>query len=230
MNLFYTVSTPDDDALSCARLARRSVMSALPGVDFIIVGKEEDREKYPADTQIFFTKQIENCWVGNIRYSSSIFELPYEIFTYIDSDILWFAKDFDFSQNMFCREAVDISSPWFSFGWDVPAPKGMQGANSGFFSMNKNTAQELSEFFVENVSKNPTQLVVDHIKLEQSTFNLYLFKKEYAGWGDKSDRFHFACDEDTKFSTSKNFHFNKYQSQMNKKQKMMKSFLEKNLL
>ena len=75
-----------------------------------------------------------------------------------------------------------------------------------------------------------TNLMVDHIKLEQSTFNLYLFKHGYQGWEDKSNSFQFACDEKTKFLPNKNFHFNKYQLKMNLKFKMMESFLQINSL
>lgn len=228
MNLFYTVSTPDADALSCSALVRTSVLAALPGVDFMIVGREEDRSRYPKGMNVFFCEGIKNCWVGNVRYSKSIFSMDYETFTYIDSDILWFAKEFGLSENMYCREPVDISNPWFSFGWDVQVPKGMGGVNSGFFSMDKETAMELSEFFADHVSRHETSLMVDHIKLEQSAFNLYLFKKNYKDWVDKSNLFNFQSDEKSEFSNKKNFHFNKHQLKMNKKNEMMLQFLKNN--
>jgi hypothetical protein len=225
--LFYTVCTPDADAIACASLAKRSIMTTLGDVDFSIVFREGSSPKGYIDCEILCCPPIENEWVGNLRYSRLIFEMDYDAFVYVDSDILWFAKGFDFSKNMYCREEVSISNPYFCSQWNLKAPEKTKGVNSGFFCVDKKTGLNLAGFFADHLAKSNSSSMIENGKLEQSTFNLYLYGSRYRGWEDKSDDFKFRADQYYKLE-DKNFHFNNNQSQMNKKLHSMILFLKNN--
>ena len=109
----------------------------------------------------------------------------------------------------------------------MKVPKKTKGVNSGFFCVDKKTGLNLAAFFAKHLSKSRSSLMIENIKLEQSTFNLYLYKSGYRGWDEKSDDFRFRSDQNTKID-NKNFHFNNNQLQINKKFNSMNLFLKNN--
>jgi hypothetical protein len=223
--LFYTLSTPDHEALECSKLLHKSLKANLGDINFKIVAPIDQKEKY--ETEITPAEKIRPDWdyIGDLKYSPTIFNLDYDRFIYIDSDVLWFKKDFNKESNLYCYESYTRLklNEWCSTGWDIEIKRKYMGINAGFFSLSKDLALKLSQYMQEKLKKN-----LDPPKLEQSMFNMFFYSHPEIIWKDMTDRFRLYSNEKTSYSEDKIFHFNYYEGHMRNKLDRMKMFLENN--
>lgn len=228
--LYYTVATPDKAATRCSKMLHKSILSSVGGVDFKVAVPDKSVSKYPADIKklIHPSYKPNKFWnyVGDLKYTPSIYELDYDSFVYIDSDILWFIDDFDPSISQFTSERKILSDPWYSTGWKPKDPK-RKGICAGFFCVTKDIGRRMSDFVSKKIG---SWGLVDCPQMEQSTFNQFLEIDGYDKWKDVSNLIVGAARESTKFSRGKMFHFQGWKGSMDFKYDHMSKFIINNNL
>lgn len=228
--LFYTVATSDKPATRCSLMLYKSLVASLGSIDFKMAVPDGSEKSYPTDVRglVLPSFKPNKSWkyVGDLKYTKSIYELDYDNFVYIDSDILWFLGNFDSSNNQLTTEKKILGDPWYSTGW-TPKDKARRGACAGFFCISKDLGLSMSRF----VSKRLADWgAVDAPKREQSTFNEFLEYCGYEKWKDVSSLIVGAARSDTKFSTGKMFHFQGWKGSMDFKYDHMSKFITYNNL
>lgn len=228
--LYYTVATPDKAAISCSRMLHRSIRSSVGPVNFKIVVPDHTVDKYPNSIKEFILPAYKpnKSWsyIGDMKYTPSVYELDYDNFVYVDSDILWFVDDFDPSVSQFTFENKTLSNAWFSTGWEPKDPN-RKGVCAGFFCITKEIGLRLSKFVSDKIS---SWSMADCPKMEQSSFNHFLELDGYDKWKDVSNLIVAAAKENTKFSRGKMFHFQGWQGSMDVKYDRMSKFIKINKL
>lgn len=226
--LYYTVSTPDASALACTKLMHKSLVQKLGDIDFKIVVPQGEEAAYPAEVQhlLLSGAKVNPKWpvILDLKYTRTIFELDYDHFVFLDSDILWFANDFDPRLNQYCEDVVPINNLWCSSGWPfVPEPT-RKGINAGFFSLDRQTGMAMAEHIRASMS------VIDEWSppLEQSVYNLFLYEAGYRGWHNLTEKFVLFAREVDKVEDGKIYHFMNFAGHMHDKIKKMEAFLENN--
>lgn len=226
--LYYTVSTPDASALACTKLMHKSLVQKLGNIDFKIVIPQGSECLYPLDVQhlLLPAAKVNPKWpvVLDLKYTQTIFDLDYDHFVFLDSDILWFANDFNPHLNQYCEDVVPVTSYWCSTGWPFVPTEEHKGANAGFFSADKQTCLAMAKHIHANIS------IVDEWSppLEQSMFNLFLHESKYKGWHRLTDKFVLFAKECDKVEDGKIYHFMNFAGHMNDKIKKMECFIATN--
>ena len=226
--LYYTISSPDASALACTKLMHKSLVQKLGNIDFKIVVPRKKKHLYPSDVQPWLlpAPKVNPRWPGvlDLKYAYTVFSLDYDHFVFLDSDILWFANDFNPYLNQYCEDVAPINTPWFSTGWpSVPTEK-HKGANAGFFSVDKQTGLALCKHMHANISTMNKYSP----RLEQSMYNLFLYESKYEGWHCITDKFVLFAKEWDKVEDGKIYHFMNYVGHMHNKIKQMECFIATN--
>lgn len=228
--LYYTVSSPDSAATKCSLMLYNSLIASLGKVDFKIAIPDYMKDKYPDSVKHIIHPSVKpnKKWqyVGDLKYSTSIYSLNYDSFVYIDSDILWFVDNFDPSCNQITTEKRLLSDPWYKTGWE-PKDTSIEGACAGFFCVKKGTGMAMSSYVSGLLSKwNRDECP----QREQSAFNQFIEIGGFNKWKNVSDIIVGAARESTKFTRGKMFHFQGWKGTMNYKFEQMRKFINNNNL
>jgi len=226
--LYYTLSTPDEAALACTKLMHKSLVQKLGNIDFKIVIPQRRAHLYPLDIRplLLSSAKVNPRWPGvlDLKYTKTVFDLDYDHFVFLDSDILWFANDFNPCLNQYCEDVAPINTSWFSTGWPSVPTDERRGVNAGFFSVDKQTGVALSKYMHANIG-----LKAEYFPpLEQSMYNLFLHESNYEGWHRISDKFVLFANERDKVEDGKIYHFMNYTGHMRNKIKQMECFIATN--
>lgn len=228
--LFYTISTPDKAATQCSMMLYSSLASSLGNIDFKVAVPEAAVSSYPSSFKNLIISSVKPnaswSYVGDLKYTPSVYNLNYDNFVYLDSDILWFIKNFDASLNQFATERKPITDAWFSTGWS-PKNVNRKGVCAGFFCVSKALGLEMSKFVSDRLAiwgeaKAPER--------EQSTFNQFLESCGYDKWKNVSKLVVAGARPKTKFRKEKMFHFQGLSGPMDVKYESMNEFLRNNEL
>jgi len=226
--LYYTISTPDASALACTKLMHKSLVQKLGNIDFKIAIAQGSECLYPLDVHplLLPVTKVNPSWPGvlDLKYTQTVFDLDYDHFVFLDSDILWFANDFNPYLNQYCEDVALLNTTWCSTGWPFVPTEEHKGANAGFFSVDKQTGLALSKYMHAKIG-----LTAEYFPpLEQSMYNLFLYESKYEGWHRISDKFVLFANELSKVEDGKIYHFMNYTGHMHNKIKQMKRFIATN--
>ena len=229
--LYYTISTPDATALACSRLLHKSLNNKLGPVDFKIVVPQGSESQYPKDMLHLLLPSVKPSptypLILDFKYTPTVYDLDYDNFVYLDSDILWFINDFDPTKNQYCEEKCDIREFYFTTGW-YSQPKPGLGVNAGFFCVDKTTGINMIDQISKSLIQRDVKLITYLPLLEQSMFNLYLHNIDYNGWHKITDKFNNFTRPESIFEDNKNYHFQGWNGNMDSKIHMMNCFINNN--
>lgn len=226
--LYYTISSPDASALACTKLMHKSLVQKLGNIDFKIVVAQGSECLYPLDVHplLLPVAKVNPSWPGvlDLKYTQTVFDLDYDHFVFLDSDILWFANDFNPYLNQYCEDVALLNTTWCSTGWPFVPTAEHKGANSGFFSVDKQTGLAMAKHMHANISIRNEYFP----PLEQSMYNLFLYETKYEGWHCMTDKFVLFAKEWDKFEDGKIYHFMNFAGHMHNKIKQMECFIATN--
>lgn len=228
--LYYTISTPDATALACTKLLHKSLVNKIGNIDFKIAVPRGSEHLYPDDVKHLLLPSVKPNptfpLIFDFKYTPTVYDLGYDNFVYLDSDILWFVNDFDTSKNQYCEE-LDIKKLFYTTGWDL-IPKPGRGVNAGFFSVDKKTGLDMIYRVNKGIRQRSDVGAPYGPWLEQSMFNLYLYNSEYEGWHAVTDKFVNSTRPANVFEDGKIYHFQGWSGNMESKIQRMKGFIENN--
>lgn len=235
--LYYTISNLTDDANLCSELLLQSLHNKIPNLNFKIIVPSSSDQNFCKHKKLsnyiipINLNEYSNQHLFGLKFHRNIFELPYDYFVYLDSDILYFLNNLpiDFNKNYFCYDRATINNKFFSAVWppDFKIDISSKGINAGFFMLNKETGFKLYDFMIDNFYSRR------RIKIwyEQSMFNLFIYKNltsNDVNWFDFSNNIILFADHNTPFIDNKLYHFCGQLCQMNSKYHRMKNFLKFN--
>lgn len=237
--LYYTISNLTETSNECTKLLINSLKNKVKNLNFKIIAPVEtsntntntiDSEILPYVMRIDL-KNYSNNHLFGLKFHQNIFELDYDYFIYLDSDILYFLNDisFDPKYNYFCYDRCSVGSKFFSALWptNFSIDKNSTGINAGFFMINKKTALDLYNFMVINFY-NRRRIKTWY---DQSMFNLFIYTNLISNeinWINYSENIVLFADSNTKFIENKIYHFCGNLCNMDLKHTRMKNFLHYN--
>lgn len=172
-HLFYTISTPDKNALQCSSLLHESLKQTYgDDTELRIVGVKG--LNYPATPNLQLVDRITPEWgsyICDLKYSAEVFS-GYDHFTYVDSDILWY-KALPVGKKYI---QIDDHTPytlWYTQYFDDVQNKPKYYYNAGIFSFDIETANRVARR-CEILCRRKTQLDEPAPK-EQSMFSRAMY-------------------------------------------------------
>lgn len=242
--LIYTIATNDTASFNCALLLYKSLNKFLrPGgqdFDFKVI-VPEDSQYYCSDDLKDFLFPIYNYYYKNthiftLKYHYSIFNLLYDNFIYMDSDILWMIPElYDLEYNCICTESMRMTHSCFSKFWPKDIDKRLigyfRGINAGFFGLKKSKALELSKYMMRNLY-GIRKFNKKRLYIEQNLFNVFIYNEYIQNnidqWKDVSHKFILGANAESPYINNISYHFYGNMCNMSDKFDRMNLFLKNN--